>query len=181
MPSVRWSAAIYIAVLLSLAPRTVQAQGVELGASLVNVTFITGDDDATVVGVPVGGFGILNPAVYASFRVGGRFAIEPQVGFMLLNSEGETMHLLNAAVQATCFFSDRSRPGVYVFGGAGFISVSDNDYTPKTFGGGVGYRMPVGDRLVFRLDGRYTRITADFGDDSDLVALTLSIGGLFGK
>lgn len=45
----------------------------------------------------------------------------------------------------------------------------------------AGYRIPVGDRLTFRADGRYTRFTSEFsGDEGNVLAFTLSIGGLFG-
>jgi hypothetical protein len=60
--------------------------------------------------------------------------------------------------------------------------MSDSDYTPKSFGFGAGYRIPVGDRLTFRVDGRYTRFTGEFeDDDSNALAFTLSIGGVFGR
>jgi hypothetical protein len=66
-----------------------------------------------------------------------------------------------------------------VFGSAGLVKISDNDYTPKSYGFGGGYRIPVGDRLTFRIDGRWIRYTGEFEDDSDTLAFTLSIGGIF--
>ena len=44
--------------------------------------------------------------------------------------------------------------------------------------GGLGYRIPVGDRLVFRIDGRYLHATDDGGNQ---VLVSLSIGGAFGR
>ena len=57
--------------------------------------------------------------------------------------------------------------------------MSREDYTPKSFGFGGGYRIRVGDRLTFRLDGRWVRYTSEFGDDGDTLTFALSIGGIF--
>jgi hypothetical protein len=43
---------------------------------------------------------------------------------------------------------------------------------------GAGYRIPVGDRLTFRFDGRYIHFTDGGGN---AVAFALSIGGVFGN
>ncbi len=58
------------------------------------------------------------------------------------------------------------------------LDTSGDGESPKTVGGGLGVRMPVGDRLTFRLDGRYLHLTDDGGNQ---VAFTLSIGGVFGR
>ena len=80
------------------------------------------------------------------------------------------------STQANYFVSGKGRPSVYLFGTAGVIEVSDSDATPASFGAGGGYRIPVGDRLVFRLDGRYTYVSDDVGQ---VVSVGLAIGGVF--
>jgi len=66
---------VAVALLVMIAP-TARAQGVEIGASLVSATVGFGEgNDASTLGIPSGGFGILNPGVYASFFVGERLGV----------------------------------------------------------------------------------------------------------
>ena len=58
------------------------------------------------------------------------------------------------------------------------VDVSDSNTTPKTIGGGAGYRIPLGNRLGFRFDGRYTHFTDNGGN---ALGFTLSIAGVFGR
>jgi hypothetical protein len=44
---------------------------------------------------------------------------------------------------------------------------------------GIGYRVPVGDSLTVRIDGRFTRFMVKGEGDSDAVIVTVSLGGLF--
>jgi hypothetical protein len=173
---------LLLAAALMAAPSAAQAQpSAEIGASLMSATFGLGDDDLTTFGVPSGGFGILNPGVYASFFIGSYVAVEPQLSFSWVSEGDESEYLLNFAGQFDYFFGGTEVPSPYVFGAAGLLKISDNDYTPKSFGFGGGYRMPVGDRLSFRIDGRWVRYTSEFEfeDDHDTLAFTLSIGGIF--
>jgi hypothetical protein len=171
---------LFLAAALMVAASTANAQPTaEIGASLMSVTFGLNDEGGTAFGVPSGVFGVLNPGVYASFFLGSHAAVEPQVGFIWASSDGESQHLLNFAGQFDYFFSGTDVPSPYVFGTAGLVDISREDYTPKSFGFGGGYRIPVGDRLTFRLDGRWVRYTSEFGDDADTLTFALSIGGIF--
>lgn len=158
----------------------IQAQAtLEVGASLASAIVGVGEDnDGGAFGIPSAGFGFLNPGAYVSVFLGSHFAVEPQVGFIWFSSDGESGHILNFAGQANYFVSGIDQPSAYVFAAAGLLDTSGADVTPKTVGAGAGYRIPVGDRLVFRLDGRFTHLTEDLGDQ---VSFTLSIGGVFGK
>lgn len=152
---------------------------VEVGASLFNVTTDVGDDqNTTVLGIGSGGFGLSNPSVYGSFFLGRRVALSPHVGLLWGKSGESSFHFVNLAAQLEYFTrgSDRSSP--YVFGTAGVVEVSQSSRTPKSVGGGVGYRARVGDRLTVRVDGRFTRFT-EGGDNT--VGLAVSLGGLFGR
>lgn len=156
-------------------------QRFELGASVINLSFIVdeSDDNVVVLGVPNVGFGLMNPGVYGSFFVGPRVSIEPQLSLTWLHGDGESTHLINAAIQANYFLRGSDRTSAYVFGTVGGFFVDEAPTTPVTFGGGIGYRWRLGDRLVMRLDGRYLRISDD-SFDSNSVAVTLWLGGLFG-
>jgi hypothetical protein len=90
------------ALLGASAPSVARAQQrVEVGASLLNATFIVNDEKATIIGVPASPFEILSPGVYASFFVGTRVSIEPQIGAIVLSANDETDHFLNTAMQFT--------------------------------------------------------------------------------
>lgn len=172
------------AVLCVIAPSVARAQQrVEVGASLLNATFIVNDEKATLIGVPSSPFEIINPGLYVSFFLGERVSIEPQIGAIVVSANDDTNHLLNAAMQVNFFLKESTGSAPYLFASAGFIDASGADYTPKTFGAGVGYRMRLGDRLVCKIDGRYVRMTgsSDFGSDTDMIVVTLWLGGLFGR
>jgi len=173
-------AATFVATIASMAEAQPRA---EIGASLVNSVIGLGDNnDLSTVGIPSGGFGVLNPGIYASIFFGTRAAIEPQLGLIWASSDGESQHILNFVGQFDYFVLGTGASSPYVFAAAGVVDISDLDYTPKSFGVGAGYRIPVGDRLTFRIDGRYTHFTGAFeGDDSDALGFTLSIGGIFGQ
>jgi hypothetical protein len=168
-------------ILIAAMPASAHAQKVEVGAPLVNVNAIVGDDSAVIIGLPTAPFGLLNPGLYVSFFAGPRVAVEGQIGLIVVSDEGETNHLLNAAFQFDYFLRDPAGHAPYVFGFAGTISVSGPGDTPNLFGAGLGYRMRLGDRLTMRLDGRYTRYTSADNGDLNTVSFTISIGGLFGR
>jgi hypothetical protein len=172
------------ALLLGTIPATAARAQVrtEVGASLINATFIfSGGDNATLVGVPSGAFGLITPGAYASFLIGPRTSIDPLVGFVSISGSGESDYVLNIAAQFSFYLKSTMAHSPYVFASAGVLKASGEGYTPKSFGAGAGYRFLVGNRLVVRIDGRYTLYTSNFGDDMNSVSLTLSIGGVFGK
>jgi hypothetical protein len=82
-----------------------------------------------------------------------------------------------SAGQFDYFVQGTGTSSPYIFASAGVFGSSD-EYNPSYSAGG-GYRIRAGDRLAFRVDGRYTR----FGGDADgnALAFTLSIGGIFGQ
>jgi hypothetical protein len=173
---------LFLAAVLLLATTTLASAQprAEIGASLINSLIGLGDNSVSTIGVPSGGFGIVNPGIYASFFLGTRVAIEPQVGLIWASFDDESEHILNFVGQFDYFVRGTGGGSPYLFANAGVIDVSDGGDTPKSFGFGLGYRIPVGDRLTFRIDGRYTRFTSEF-DDTDALAFTLSIGGVFGQ
>ena len=177
--SILFLALTLVATTTSLADAQPRA---EIGASLVSSVIELGDDGVSTLGIPSGGFGILNPGMYASLFVGTHVAIEPQVGFHWASFDGESEHILNFVGQFDYFVRGTSERSPYLFATAGVVNVSDADYTPKSVGFGAGYRIPLGDRLTLRVDGRYTHFTGEFeGDESDVLAFTFSIGGIFGQ
>ena len=158
-----------------------QTPKVEIGASLASAVVGVGDNNGgTVFGIPSGGFGLMSPGVYASFFVLPRLAIEPQLGLIVASFDGDTSHLVNAVGQVNYFLSDVGRPAAYVLGSAGIIDVSGDSTNPKSLSVGLGYRIPVGENLSFRLDGRYTRFIIE-DQSSNTIAFTFSLAGVFGR
>lgn len=171
-----FAAAVLIATSATVAPAA--DTPVEIGTSLAAFTFGVGKDNTTVVGIPAGGFGVLNPGLYASIFAGNRVAIEPQFGVVWIHDHGGSSHLLSFAGQLDVFLKSAEHDAPYLLVSGGLIDVSDSSTTPKFFGVGLGYRIRAGDRLTFRLDGRYAHYTEGGGNT---VMFGVSIGGLFGK
>lgn len=152
---------------------------VEIGASLANATISLEDNNASTVGIPSGGFGLLSPGVYASFFLGPHVAVEPQLAWAWLHSNGFSQHTLNFAGQLDYFVDSTSKASPYVFAAAGVVDISGSNETIKSVAGGAGFRIPVGDRLTFRIDGRFTHFTD--GGSSNALMFGLSIGGVLGQ
>lgn len=169
--------ALAVAVTLSAVPTASAQPRVEVGGSLVSAMVgLEEGDDTTVLGIPSAGFGLLNPGVYGSFFLGDKAAIEPQIGLVWASSGGESRHALAAAAQFDLFFKGTTRTSPYVFAGGGITDVSYSSESPKSVTAGGGVRIPAGDRLVFRLDGRYIHYTDEGGN---ALAFGFSIGGVF--
>ena len=156
----------------------------EVGASLLGATFMGADnEDVTVVGMPTAAFGgSFSPGVYAAFSLGPRITVGPRFSFMWVSFDSESDHLLNLTGQFDYFLKGTTQSSMYLFGNGGLIETS-GDVGATTFGAGVGYRIPVADRLVFRLEGQYARFMPDseFDEDANAVTFTVLIGGLFGR
>lgn len=154
------------------------AAQVEVGASLVGVTFAkeSGGSTNTGFGVPSGSFGMLTPGAYVSFFVTKALAVEGTLGFSYFSADGDSFHLLNSAAQVAWFMKGEEKSSPFIFGLAGVIHSTDSDYT-GTYGVGGGYRFKCGDNLAVRLQGRYTRVH----DTGNVFDVGVTIGGVFGK
>jgi hypothetical protein len=151
---------------------------VEIGTTMSTVTVGVGDNnEGTIVGIPSGGFGLMNSGVYASIFVGPFFAVEPQLGLVWV-SDGDSNHLANVTGQVDFFPMGTAGSSPYVFGAVGILDTSGSDTNPKTYAAGAGYRFAVTDSLAFRVDGRYVHFTEGGGN---AVMFGVSIGGVFGR
>jgi hypothetical protein len=159
-----------------------QTPAVEIGASLASATIGVGDHffHGPIFGVPNGDNGWIRPVVYASFFVLPRLALEPQLALVVSTFNGRLLHNVNLGGQVDYFFTDVGSPAAYVFGSASIVDTSGIRSHPKSISAGLGYRVPVGENLAFRLDGRYARVTTE-NAAGNAIAFTFSIGGLFGK
>jgi hypothetical protein len=170
-----------LAVLAVAYPAAAQGtRRVEVGASLVNlmIVFPEQGDKSVLFGIPSGSYGLLSPSVYAAFFATPRVTIEPQAGLLFVSTGGNTTHVVNLAGQVDYFLNGSDVSSPYAFGAVGLVMISNADTTPKQVGGGAGYRMRVGDRLVLRIEGRYTHFTAGEGN---ALGFSFSFGGIFGR
>jgi len=150
-------------------------QKFELGTSLASALIGVGNNQLSTFGLPTGaGIGAGSPGVYGSIFVGDRIAVEPQLAFIVVSAEGNTTSFLTVSGQVDYFVRGISKRSPYVFAAVGVSDVS-GDTPTKSISGGVGYRIPVGDRLTFRVDGRFMH----FIDNA--IVFGVSIGGLFGR
>lgn len=162
------------AVIITAMPRSAAAQTCELGTTLFSVTKIV--NGATFVGAPSSTMGVINPSLFASFRVHPNLAIEPQIGFMYLNDSGSSDHVVNYGGQFDYFVLGHKQASPYIFAAGSLIHIADADQLGKQYGGGIGYRFPLHQRLSFRIDGRYMHVH----DGGNQVNVGLSIGGVLG-
>jgi hypothetical protein len=148
----RPSAALALTILLGLAPLSrAHAQGTELGADIgLGVLFADGNS-------------LFQAATPTSFRVGFPLAralrLEPRTNLLLVSGEGETA--VSFAMQPALLLqlSPRRIGGAYIalLPGISVVDAFDESETQFSFGGGIGVRVPQGNRFALRLEGQYTR------------------------
>lgn len=151
----------------------------EVGVGIVGLSVYSQEGETiTVLGAPNGT--VFTPAaVYASFFVTPRLALEPQLGVVYVSGDDESFHIATFAGQVGYFFKGKERPSPYVFGRGSFTNAGgagDSD-TSSSFGGGLGYRFPLGGRALLRLEGRFDhRLEGDFDSGANTFSVSLSLG-----
>jgi hypothetical protein len=158
-----------IAVSVALAlPASVAAQGrpVEFGID-AGGSFDVSGSNTVVVGLPVQDF---RAGVFVSDVV----SIEPRVAFNFIDQDGSNLTAIDAQLGPVFHFSpDRSRPQGYVrpFGGVSYITDAG---AVVSLGGGLGVKLPVGERLAVRVEGSYAH-GFDSYYSADALGLTMGI------
>ncbi len=169
--------AVVLALLCAPAARA-QSARVELGTTLTSLAVGFNNGNTTTwfsIPSPISGF--FNPGVYVSLFLSPRIAVEPQLNVNIVSVSGHTMHSLGFSGQVDYFVNGTRRSSPYLFGEVGVIAAGMS-VTPASLGGGLGYRVALGDRLAIRLDGRFTHLTDNIGN---AVSFSVSLGGLFGR
>lgn len=151
----------------------------EIGVGLAGFSVISqGDDTTTVVGVPNGGL-FSTPAVYGSFFVTPKLALEPQLGLLYLSGGEGSAHSATLTGQANYFFKGRQTPSPYLLGRGSLVNAGGggDSETRFSFGAGLGYRVPVGDRAVLRFEGRFDRrLAKDFDPAVNTIGAAIHLG-----
>ena len=111
----------------------------------------------------------------AGFRSGDNITLEPRGSLDILSGEGSTLTVFSGGLHVLYNLrsSSDSNSRLYVTGGGNIIFVdgSGASNTDVQLGGGLGVRIPVVDRLAWRLEGRL-----DHQFDASVTSLT----GIFG-
>jgi hypothetical protein len=184
-----------ISAVLMLAPCIVNAKEPKMEIGLTAAGFSRAKpacdecDDvgaASIIGLGLHQYG----TAYASFFIKPRLAIEPQLSFLRESQDGASESRMILAGQASYFFSGNARPSPYVCGRAGTFRAADDDdsLSQFLFGVGGGYRIPLGDRGVVRIEGRFDRIAAKTEEEDfyewenpgvDVFSISASLGVAF--
>jgi len=166
----------------AIAQTSVETGSIEVGTSLFSTTVLMPEGrgkNTLVFGSPSaeGAFGFNTPNIFIAWYATPQLLVKPQVGLLFASDGDDVAHVLNVSGQVD-YLLHRTRPTTpYIFGSAGFVS-SSLDPVEKTVSAGAGYRIAAGDRLVFRLEGRYTHTAVEHYGNNGL-AFVISIGGLF--
>lgn len=162
-----WSIGIALGLTGMLA-NTAAAQGVELGA------------DVGLGYTSVGGLDIFEIATPTSLRVGfpvgDRAQVEPRVNLAIVQGDIELTSLSITPAIMFGMSGDRER-GMYLAAlpGLSLTDFGDGSSTQFLLGGGIGWRIPQGDRLGLRVEGQYVH-----GFENDEAFGTDQIRALFG-
>lgn len=175
--------AVSLAVAVPAAPA--DAQSAEIGF-LSGLSVFTAEDQDALTSFSAPGSGLLLPTggMYATLFATPNVAVEPQVGFLVLSSGGETDWLGNFGAQVAYHTSGGSESSPYLGANASWARdlAEDNNFT---LGGVVGYRAILPPGLGLRVEAGYKRwfTGGDEGfDPIDFNQFTVSVGvgGLVG-
>jgi hypothetical protein len=157
------------ALLLATSTAASAQSGVELGADLgLGLLFGNG---STV-------FQASTPtSLRAGFLVSEKMQLEPRVNLVLLSGSGSTITSLSATPALMFRLKGTRSDGMYfaALPGLDLVSGGGNTATQFSLGGGIGIRIPQGERLGFRIEGQYVH---SFEND-DFTGID-SIRALFG-
>ncbi len=139
----------------------------EVGFTLVGVSVLkeSGSTHETwLVSAPGGSFlGTLEPGLHATFSLGDRASLEPQLGFTYYRQQGYSTTILNLSMQVNISLQSWTSSTVYLFGRGGVLVTSGGTSATKgVFGGGLGYRAPIRRHAVARWEAYYNRYPASY-------------------
>jgi hypothetical protein len=145
-------------LLLGLAsPLAAQGRnGVELGIDL-ELAYSTDDPSLTVITFPSGDF-------RAAFPVNANVSVEPRLSFQYARSNGNSVTLLDVQLGLLWHVNpDPARSTLYLrpFFGHTHAGGSFGSGDASSLGGGIGYKIPQGDRLAIRLEAGYEHSLED--------------------
>ena len=143
--------------------------GVELGLDL-ELTYTTDDPSLTVITLPSGSF-------RAAFPVNPNVSVEPRLSFQYAHANGNSITLLDVQLGVLWHLkTDPTRSTVYLRPFFGHTHAGGNFASgdASSLGGGIGVKIPQGDRLAWRLEGGYEHSLEDGVSGEIFVLLGIS-------
>lgn len=130
--------------------------GVELGIDL-ELAYATEDPNVTVLSVPSG-------SVRAAFPVSPNISLEPRLSLQYASASGNSVTLLDVQLGVLWHMStDPAKSTLYIrpFFGHTHAGGSFGGGDASSLGGGIGFKIPQGDRLAIRIEGGYQHSLGD--------------------
>ena len=130
--------------------------GVELGIDL-ELTYSTDDPNVTVVTLPSGNFRV-------AFPLSPSISLEPRISFQYAHASGNSVTLIDLQLGVLWHMStDPTKSTLYIrpFFGHTHAGGSFGSGDASSIGGGVGFKIPQGDRLGIRIEGGYQHSLED--------------------
>ncbi|MGH7657323.1 MAG: hypothetical protein ACREL6_03745, partial [Gemmatimonadales bacterium] len=155
--------------VLAAAPVSAQTElGVDLG-----FFYDTGDPSVMVISIPTA-------ELRAGFYTSDRIEIEPRISLQYVKFENSDAATSFDGVLGLLYHlsTDRSAARWYLrpFAGINRISSGGNGETQFQLGGGVGVKIPAGERLAWRVEGNFNHaFESDNLGSSDVVGLLFGI------
>ena len=151
--------ATFVLLLIAGFTTSLAAQGrdgVELGIDL-ELTYSTDDPNVTVVTLPSGNFRV-------AFPVNPNISLEPRISFQYASANGSSVTLIDVQFGVLWHVStDPTKSTLYLrpFFGHTHAGGSFGSGDASSIGGGVGFKIPQGERLAIRIEGGYQHSLED--------------------
>lgn len=174
-----------VSLAAALPAEPARAQSAEVGfLSGLSVFTAEGRDALTSFSAPGGGLLLPTGGMYATLFATPNVAVEPQVGFLVLSSGGNTDWLGSFGGQVAYHTRGGAQSSPYVGGNASWVRDIDED-SNFTLGGVVGYRVILPPGLGLRVEAGYRRWFTQGDDGFDPVdfnqfTVSVGVGGLVG-
>jgi hypothetical protein len=180
-----------VVLALAAAPSLVCAAErgpVEVGFSLASLSVMKADsvyygygyssDTMWLFSAPGTSFsGLLEPGLHATFGVGSKVSLEPQLGIVHYRQNSDSATILNVATQVNVSLRPWESKTTYLFGRAGLMAtLGDGSDTTGMLGLGVGYRVPIREYAVIRCEAFYNRY---LDSDTNQLGVRVKLGILF--
>ena len=174
-----------VSLAAALPPGPARAQSAEVGfLSGLSVFTADGRDALTSFSAPGSGLVLPTGGMYATLFATPNVAVEPQVGFLVLSSGGNTEWLGSLGGQVAYHTRGGAQSSPYFGGNASWARDAGEDNS-FTLGGVVGYRAILPPGLGLRIEAGYRRwFTRGDGDfdpvDFNQFSVSVGVGGLVG-
>lgn len=175
--------ALCAAPALAQSPKPDPEVGIRGGWMRLSSRSTFGDETFTAIVLP-GSPPFVGGGVHAAFFASPQVALEPQLGFIRLSSEGGNFALTYLALQVNGFLAPDARRSPYVFAQLGTLREDESGGSSDSqigIGGGVGYRRVYRESVSLRYEARYRRWSGREDFTTTEWALLIGLGVVLGR